>query len=157
VFYIIPRNEHSAFVATCWEHAFDEVIADLDEDTFETIVETWPTLAILFHNGIKDLYREGALILFEDFDYGENKWFIASIAGNISFTSAEELMGERTREVIQVVLARSMQLLIELHENKPSISREIGKGIAKGIGYAIAGTLAIGLAAFLGIDPDDLA
>jgi hypothetical protein len=157
VLYIIPRSEHSALIATCWDHVFDEMIENLDEDTFETIVETWPTLAILFHNGVKDLYREGALILLEDFDDGEQKWFVASIAGNIAFESAEELFSERTKEVIQVVLARSMQLFTELQEKEPSLLRGIGKGIARGIGAAIGGVLAVGLAAFLGVDLDDLA
>lgn len=153
VVYIIPRSEHSAFVATCWDHAFDSILEDLDEDTAETISETWPTLATLLNNGVKDLYREGALIVLEDFDDGERKWYCTSIAGNISFENAEKVLSERTNAVLQVVLSKSVQLLTELNENQPSVLREIGKGV----GGAIAATLALGVATFLGIDPDDLA
>jgi hypothetical protein len=144
--YIIPRGEHSALIATCWDHAFDPILEGIDGDAAETISETWPTLAMLLHNGMKELYRDGALILLEDFDDGERKWYVASVAGNISFENAEELLGERTRAVMQVVLQKSIQLMTELNENEPSAWRAIGKGI----GGAIAATLAWGVAAFLG-------
>jgi hypothetical protein len=152
VVYLIPRNTHSVFVATCWEHAFDQLLQGIDEDTAETIGETWPTLAALLYNGADDLYREGALILLEDFDDGERKWFLASVVGNISFENVEGLLGERTDAVMQLVAQKSVQLLTELNENEPSTLRAIGKGVAQAVGTG----LMVGLLAVLGVDPDEL-
>lgn len=153
VVYVIPRSEHSAFVATCWDRVFDAVVEDLDDDTAETIVETWPTLATLLGNGATDRYRDGALIRLEDVDDGETKWFVASVAGNISFDSAEEVFGERTQAVIRAVLETSGRLATELNENEPSALRAIGRGLLAGIGAA----LGLGVAAFLGVPAGDSA
>ncbi len=38
--YIIPRNENSAFVAICLDDMFDNMLENLDEDSFETISNT---------------------------------------------------------------------------------------------------------------------
>jgi hypothetical protein len=154
--YIIPRNKSSVFIVTCWEHAFDELLENIDENGWETIVETWPTLAKLLYNGIKDRYQEGALILLEDFDYGENKWFVASICGNLDLDDIEELFNDRAQETMMLVLGKSMELLTELQENSPSMMRAIGKGFSKGVKMGI-GAVALGaLAALFGVDPDDL-
>lgn len=149
VIYVIPRNQNSAFVATCWDHTFDKLVSNLDEDTFEMIAETWPTLAALLYNGVKQLYRQGALIVLEDLDDGENKWFVASIAGNISFSSFKDLFNERMQEVTQLVLARTIQLSRELNENQPNMLNAISNGFMKGVGTAVLA----GVASFLGIDP----
>jgi hypothetical protein len=132
VVYLIPRSSMSVWVATCWDHTFDKIIEDPDEETLEVIAETWPTLAQLLVNGFKDLYSGGALIILEDLDDGENKWFVASVAGNISL---EDLAKEfpKIQKVIDVVLSRSAELAQELSENKPSVLKAIEKGMVKGI------------------------
>ncbi|MBD2777552.1 hypothetical protein [Iningainema tapete] len=150
VVYIIPRNENSAWLVTSFEHVFDELVSNIDEQTSETIADTWPTLASLLYNGIKDRYQEGALLVLEDSDYCENKWFVASIAGNISFETLEDLFGERIQQAVQLVISKSMTLWIELSENRPDILREIWKGFLKGLSTAVAATVF----AFLGIDSE---
>ncbi len=149
--YLIPRNSNSVFVVTCWEHFFDDLVSNIDQDDFETISETWPTLGELLINGIKDRYQYGALIVGEDPDYGENKWFIASIAGNISFDNEEELFGERTNEAIGIVLEKSLKVFVELNERSPSMTRAILKGIGAGVGAVVVAALS----AFLGVDLDE--
>lgn len=156
VVYLIPRSSRSVWVATCWDHAFDEILEDPDEDTLEVIEGTWPLLAQLLANGFKDRYREGALIVLEDLDDGENKWFVASVAGNISLEDPEKLFAEKTQKVIQVVLSRSAELAQELSENEPSALKALGRGIGKGLGTLIGSTVAAGVAVLLGIDPTDL-
>ena len=151
IVYIIPRNENSALVATCFEHIFDKLVSNLDEDTSETIAETWPTLAKLLYNGINDLYQEGALVVLEDCDYCENKWFVTSIAGNISFESVEKLFGERMQEALELVISTSMTLWVELNENQPNMLRELVKGFLKGLGIATVATVC----ALLGINVHD--
>ncbi len=142
VIYIIPRTETSVFVATCWDTAFDTIIAELDIDTIKTIAETWPTLALLLNNGLGNKYRNGAIIRLEDADYGETKWFVASVAGNISFKSENGLFTAQTKEAINTVMSTSLQLFVELQEKKPSIMRAIGKGIAAGLGVFALGAIA---------------
>lgn len=149
--YIIPRSEHSAFIAICLDDMFDSIVSDLDEDTFETIVDTWPTLAQLLVNGVNDKYQNGALIRLEDADYGDNKWFVASIAGNISFDSQESLFCDRTSETIGLVLEKTTQLLSEVQEREPSTLKAIGKGILAGLGLGLLS----GAAQALGIDIDE--
>lgn len=150
VMYIISRTENSAWVAACFEHTFDELVSHLDRDTSETIAETWPALAKLLYNGINDLYQEGALVVLEDCDYCENKWFVTSIAGNISFESVEELFGERMQEAIDLVISTSITLWVELNKNQPDILREFSKGFLKGLGVAVTATVL----AFLGRDSE---
>lgn len=42
VFYLIPRNDYSAFIATCWDFTFDQVVSQLDDvDYREVVAETW--------------------------------------------------------------------------------------------------------------------
>jgi hypothetical protein len=148
IVYIIPRNENSAWVVTCFEHIFDELVSNIDEDTSEAIADTLPTLASLLYNGIKERYQEGALVVLEDTDYCENKWFVASIAGNISLDSLEDLFGGRIQQTIQLVISKSMTLWVELSEHRPDILREIWQGFLKGLRVAATATFF----AFLGID-----
>lgn len=138
IIYVIPRSKNSAAVMTCWEHAFDELVSNLDEDTYETVARTWPTLAKLIHNGINDRYRDGALIRLEDFDDCEAKWFVASMVGNVSFDNPEDLFCERMQEVTNIVTAKTLQLFQELNENTPNWFEAIGKGFIKGFISGIA-------------------
>jgi hypothetical protein len=143
IFYIAPRSESSVFVLTCWDHAFDDLIPQLDdENTAETVAETWPILAQLLMNGIKDRYRDGALIRLEDPDDGETKWFVASIAGNLRLDSPDDLMSEPVMKVVQVVLERTMQLHKELMERAPDQGKMFGRAVKGALGAAVLGALA---------------
>jgi len=150
VVYIIRRNENSAWVAASFEDTFDELLRNPDRDTFETIANTYPTLHRLICNGMSNRYQKGGLVVLEDTDYCEKKWFVASIVGNISFKSVEDLCGERMQEAIDLVISTSMELWVELNENKPNTLWEFGKGFLKGVG--IAATAAV--LAFLDIEPE---
>lgn len=147
---IIPRNENSAWVAASFEDTFDELLRNPDRDTFEMIANTYPTLDRLICNGMSDRYQKGGLVVLEDMDYCENKWFVASIVGNISFESVEDLCGERMQEAINLVISTSMELWVELNENKPNMLWEFGKGFLKGVGIAVTATVL----AFLDIEPE---
>jgi len=149
--YIVPRSERSVFVLICLDDMFDTLMNELDNDSFETISDTWPTLAELLMNGAKDKYKSGALIRFEDADYGDNKWFVASVAGNISFESEDEIFGDRTMEALEVVMERTKELLTELQEREPSMLKAVGKGILAGLGLGLLS----GAAQAFGIDIDD--
>jgi hypothetical protein len=151
VLYAIPRTESSAFIVTSWEDSFDEFLNNTDSNDWETVVETWPTLATLLSNGVNDKYRDGALIRLDDIDYGDAKWFVASVAGNVSFDSEESFFTERTVDTMQTVMSKSAELMVELRENKPSIARAIGKGIMSGLGTLALSAIAI----TLGADPDE--
>lgn len=132
--YIIPKTESSVFVATCWDDAFDKLLT-ADEDDFETIADTWPTLAALVINATQDKYRECAMIRFADYDDGDQKWFLASVAGNINLDDTEQLLGDRTMEVAKKVIARTTELSNELQSRSPSAWKQIGK-FAAGVGMA---------------------
>lgn len=152
VLYFIPRSSTSFFIATCWDDVFDTILGQVDdEDDLETIIETWPSLGELLANGINDKYSGGALIKLEDADTGEPKWFVASVAGNLNLESLDGLFNDRTAEVSQLVLSRSVELFVQLQENKPSVLRAVGKGIAAGVGTVLLG----GLAALFGGDSSD--
>lgn len=143
VLYFIPRSNTSFFIATCWDDVFDSILGEVeDEDDLDTIVATWPSLAQLLANGIKDKYSNGALIKLEDADTGEPKWFVASVAGNLNLESEEGLFNERTAEISQLVLTKSLELFVQLQENKPSLLRAFGKGLAAGVGTVLLGGLA---------------
>ena len=133
VVYLIPKDNHSVLVATCWDTIFDFVLENSDdEDFWETVCETWPDIAQLIANGIQDQYSEGALIKFEDFDTGDLKWFLASIAGNLDLEDIESLVSERTQETIGLVLKKSIEVFQELTEKKPSTIRQVAKGFSRG-------------------------
>lgn len=148
--YIIPRDDHSVWVATCFEHVCDELVRESDKQIHEAIADTYPTLANLLKNGIKERYQYGALILMEDSDYCEKKWFVVSIVGNISFNNPEDLLGDRVQQAIELVISQSMTLWIELGENKPNLFHQFGKGFLKGLGAVVVTTMF----AFLGIDSE---
>lgn len=128
--YYIPRSESSVFIAACWDHAFDGPIEGLsDDDALETVTQTWPTLAQLLANGIEDRYSQGALIVLEDPDCGEKKWFVASVAGNLDLGSLDGLFTEETQEVARLVIECSTALMGELQENQPSLIGGMGMDI----------------------------
>ncbi|MEA5573485.1 hypothetical protein [Calothrix sp. UHCC 0171] len=150
VVYIIPRTENSVWVASSFEHAFDDLVINLDRDTYEAIADTWPILANLLENGIKERYQYGALIVMEDSDYCEKKWFVASIVGNISFETLEDLFGQRVQQAIELVISQSMTLWIEIAENKPNLFQQFSKGFLKGLTAAVTATVF----AFLGLNSE---
>lgn len=148
VVYIVPRSATSIFVASCWGHAFDAIVKGLDKQMADVIKTTWPLLAALLANGIKDKYSDGALIILEDFDDSENKWFVATTVDNLPLKKPEAIFGERTTTAIQLVFEKSMGLLKELSENKP--------GTMPGLGKKGNGELATKLLRLLGSDPEDV-
>jgi len=83
-------------------------------------------------NCLKDKYSEGALIKLEDFDTGDPKWFLASVAGNLDLEDIESIAGERTQETVGLVLNKSIELFQELNEKKPSMFRQIAKEFSRG-------------------------
>lgn len=130
---IIPRNNYSAFVATCLGDCFDEVVDNLDdEDYVETLCDTWPIFVNLLKNELKDKYSEGALIKLEDIDTGDPKWFIASIAGNLNFDSIEDLLCDQTKLAVDTVIAKTVELYKELSTKSPSKTKAFLKGFLKG-------------------------
>lgn len=154
--YIVPRTQNSAFVLASFDNTFDAMIEDLDEDQLEIICDTWPTLATLFYNGIKDKYSNGALIILEDNDNGDKKWFVSAIAGNIDFDSMEGVFTPRMLESIGLVLSVSQKLVIELSDNKPNHIRHGAKNLVKNAGKVVVGVGLATLCTYFGIDPSVL-
>ncbi len=152
VIYYIPRNSNYLVIATCWERAFDEILENLDNpDYLETISETFPFLSQLLYNGFKEKYSEGALIQLEDFDTGEPKWFLISVSGNVNLENPEQIFGNKTNKVAELVIEKSLELLQELNENEPNLVNLFLKKAARGV--TAVGILAI--ASWLGIDLND--
>ena len=120
VFYLIPHTENSVFVVSCWDDTFDNIIENSDDEScLENLFDTCPLIATLLSNGIKDKCSDGALIKLKDYDNGDNKWFLASIAENIKFDNINTILCDRTIETINLVKEESMLLLSELHKKKP--------------------------------------
>lgn len=140
VVYLIPRSESSIFVTACWDRTIDELLENVGD--METVFDTWPKLGQLMVNGLEDRYSEGALIKLEDPDTGEPKWFVASVAGNLDLTDPADFFSERSQRAMRLVTEKSMELFAHLNENRPSILRSIGRGIAQGLGLALLGGIA---------------
>lgn len=135
--YLIPRSESSLLIATCWEHIFDSLLEDFNEDNWEMICKTSPTLAQLINNSIQNKYREGVLIRLEDSDDGESKWFLAAVSANHDCNDVDDLLDARTHEIIKFVAERSTQLATELEEKKPNVLQAMGKRLIKGVRNAV--------------------
>lgn len=145
IYYIIPRSANSIFVATCWERLFDDLFAD--EESLKVAVQTWNLLAQLLTNGLEERYSEGAMLRLEDYDTGETKWFLVSISGNIDFESVEGFFTPRTQEVTNLVMEKSLELLVELQEKTPSASGELKSvfwGLVKNVAVNAVGILPAG-------------
>lgn len=151
VFYMIFRDEHSLIIAACWDHTFDSMQID-DEDDIKNIGDTYPTIAQLIRNTLGKRYSQGALVQMEDFDDGEPKWFVVSVAGNLNLRSADDLFQERIVQVLSIVLDKSTTALLEIQNNKPSytgtILRGLKKGFMIGLKASIKQSLTHGLADF---------
>lgn len=123
VYYFIPRSENSIYVATCWDRYFDDFVAS--EQNLKVIAQTWELFTQLLINGLEKRYSEGSLVKLEDFDTGEEKWFLVSVSGNLDFTSEESVFTPRTDEVTALVVEKSFALFAELLKKEPSTSSEI--------------------------------
>lgn len=132
---VIPRNDYSCFVATCFDDGFDEVVENLNDDDYaEVVCDTWPLFAQLLQNGARDKYSQGALIKLEDFDTGDVKWFLASVAGNLSFDDLGSLLSsEQMENAIKVVLDKTADLCNELTTKTPSNVKYFFKGMGQGL------------------------
>ena len=150
--YLIPRTETSFFVTTCWGDNFDGLLTELDEDSFEILADTWPTITKMLINGANEKFQEGVLIRLEDADYGEIKWFATTVAGNVKISENFDdfFEQERIQEAIQLVIQRSVEISNEF-QNEPNTGKYIWKGIKKGVGWG----LAAGFLGALGIPPID--
>jgi hypothetical protein len=131
-FYLIFHNNHSLIVATCWDHIFDKMQIE-DEDDILNINDSYPSLAKLIRNTISGLFSQGALVRLEDPDDGEIKWFIVSIAGNLVINSGDDLFEGNTKKAIDTVLENSFTILGEFITNKPSYFGTIWRGFKKGL------------------------
>lgn len=151
VWYLIFRDAYSLIVATCWENMFDSMVIE-DDDDISNIRDTYPTQAQVIRNSVGGRFSQGALVQMEDFDDGELKWFVISIAGNINISSADDLFEGRTADASKTVLDKSVTMLLEIQNNKPSylktILRGLKKGFISGAKYSIKAHLRHGFADF---------
>lgn len=121
IVYVMPQDTHSALVATCWEDIFDQPIASLQVSPYKTTYETWPLMTSLLHKTVRQKAHTSTLLRANDLDLNPShpKWFLGAQVHGINCEQVESLIGERTQEVIEVVLAISMKLLLEVQENVP--------------------------------------
>lgn len=120
IVYIMPQNSHSALVATCWGDIFDQPLAYLQEAPYRTANESWPLMAALLANATNKAYTEALLRVNDlDHEHGQFKWFVVSEVEGITCDDMESLVGDRTQQVMEAVLATSMKLLLEVQENAP--------------------------------------
>jgi hypothetical protein len=134
VWYLIPRDKHSYFIATCWvelERVFQPVRdgeIDLDD-----VFDTWPSMQRLIKNGKNEKFSEGALIRDSDLDTGDATWFLLSIVGNQKIESVDGIFEGRSGETVQQVIKESVELLNELHTRSPSIIKALWRGVKLGV------------------------
>ncbi len=120
VFYLLPKNSSSVFVASCWQHTFDQLLDRIeDAGDLDLLDLTHPTLAQLIANGFNDEYGEGALVRLHDGDTGEPKWFLVSVSQGAGFSQLDELFEWPTHAASRLVIRRSMGLLKELCAQHP--------------------------------------
>ena len=132
-------SRRNVYIATCWDDTFHEIFKGLQDETFlQSVCETWPTLLKLITNGLEDKYDEGALIVLEDEDTKQDKWFLVTVRERVNFKKLKKLFNDDVLAGIKLVLGKSMELLRELHERKPKshLAKEIGLGLLKGAGFA---------------------
>jgi len=155
VTYIIPVNDHTIIVATCWEHYFDGIEQYLgDDSSVRTFTETWPLAAQLLANGMNGQYSEGALIRSADLDTADQKWFLCTCVGNLNPENMEWLFCERIRDAERLVISLSVQLFNEVTTRQPNQFAHYGRKILSGFGRFANIAAVIGISLLFGEDGD---
>lgn len=121
--YIMQRSDTTYYVGTCLDDMFDDFNADL----IDVYNKAWPNFIQLLKNGINKKYAAGALIDLEDQDCGEDKWFLVTVVGNIQGDDTDKIS-----DAMEMVMEKTISLLVELRENKPSMLDSFLKGIKEG-------------------------
>lgn len=121
VIYLLPRNQTSLTVVACWERIFNgwlEVLGESQEVRKE-VERSWPIFSQILLNTLNKKYSAGVLTLLEDPDTVEEKFFLASVLGNVD--AADPMTwGERGNEIIRYLGGLSLLLLEELSTKKLS-------------------------------------
>jgi hypothetical protein len=128
--YVVPTDEHSYIVSACWERQFDqlsELIADpkLGKLWLKVLLETFPVFGSLVVSGIEGYYSDAAIVNMADPDDGESKWFTATVVGNMSVQSAEDLEQRRFIEAYELILGKSFTVAGELATNEISTASKL--------------------------------
>jgi hypothetical protein len=120
--YILRWNDSAFLVATCLEHDFDKMLLLLRDPKMgsvwlDVIKDTRPTAGRLLENGINARYSNGAVLVMEDPDYGENKNFVGTVVGNVLVNSVKELeealLSDRMMNAYELVLGSSFTIMHE--------------------------------------------
>ena len=139
VWYLIPRNETSYAIATCWtelEEIF-QLIRERRVDKDE-VFDTWPSIKILLTNSYNKNYEECALVSGSDFDTREQLWFLVSYLENRRLRSLSDVFKGRSLEAVEKVISQSLELLNEFNTNEPDLSKILWKDVKQGLKAGIS-------------------
>lgn len=128
--YLIIRDANSVYVSACLGNKFDGFFDDYSKST---IKNTWPTLYELAINGIDKKFSKGALNKLEDNDTGELKWFALSVVGNLDLNNENLLINPRINQAMNLVLFKSVKMLLEMESDRPAFARRLFDGISSGL------------------------
>jgi hypothetical protein len=131
--YLIQRSENTFFIAACLNDVFDSLIENFDNDLVNVYNDAWPNLITLLQNGVNDKYQNGALIKLEDQDCGENKWFLATVVGNMKIEKLDDFFNDKVVDAIKLINSKAIALFTELNDNEPSVLKAIAVGAKQGV------------------------
>jgi hypothetical protein len=122
VIYIVPRNEHSVFVCACMPDNISAVVntvvmmdSQRQRATLQTYQEAWPLLMDLRSNGLAERYSPAALTDMEDPDHATNRWFLATVVGNLPSLPGIDALGD----------ARMLKAIIRVIETAEAVIEQV--------------------------------
>ncbi|AOS84505.1 hypothetical protein BIU88_10390 [Chlorobaculum limnaeum] len=139
VWYSIPKDEHSYYLATCWPN-LEEVFSSVKNGDFDIsiILDTWPSMRRLLQNGITKNYSDCALIRISDFDDNSPTWLLLLIVENQNNNDLESIFDSKSIELIKKIQNESALLLYEIVNNEPKLKlKDIGDILKMALTYYV--------------------
>gem|GEM_PF-6205948 len=135
VWYCIPKDENSYYIATCWPH-IENVFSALRKENIDIniVFDTWPSMKKLIKNGIEKNYNECALVRVSDFDNKTPIWLLLSTVENQKNSDLESIFDTKSIEIIKKIQDKSALLLAEIINNEPKLRL---KDIGQVLGFAL--------------------
>ncbi|MCV7410603.1 MULTISPECIES: hypothetical protein [Mycobacterium simiae complex] len=119
----MPRDAKSFIACACMLDTFAYIVdayvaahPDSQPAILQTFQETWPSVMELLSNGENGFYSPAALCVLEDPDDVVNRWFVATIIGNVGHLPATKVLGnERVVEAMARVVRLTESAINQFH------------------------------------------
>ena len=141
--YFSFRDSRTALVAACWNNVFDSLPLATTDD-LEDLAEDYPIIAALVLNAIAQRYSQCALIRMEDYDNGDMKWFMVTVAGNINADAPDDDTWTRLFEALDRVTTASFGVMNAIQDG-PSTLQVVGRSVWRGIKRGLRDSVKISL------------